>query len=184
MSLGEGFENAIAAARVGDEAAVAAIYRDLQPALLAFLKARHPSQGEDIASETWMHVATGLGRFKGDERGFRAWVFTIARRRLIEVRRRDGARPTVPLSDEILSAAGDVGDVEEEAVQALSYGEALLRIAELPATQAEVVLLRVIGDLSVDEVARVMGKRGSAVRALQHRAIKRLAHQTSRQPVT
>ena len=47
----------------------------------------------------------------------------------------------------------------------------------LPAEQAEIVVLRVVGGLPVEEVARVIGKKPGAVRVLQHRALRRLASQ-------
>ena len=58
------------------------------------------------------------------------------------------------------------------------------RIATLPSDQAEVLLLRVIADLSVQEVATIVGKRPGAVRALQLRALRRLARELSGEPVT
>ncbi len=67
---------------------------------------------------------------------------------------------------------------------ALTTEAALARIASLPPDQAEVVLLRVLGDLSVREVGEIMGKRPGSVRVLQHRALKRLALQVSREVVT
>ncbi len=182
MSLGAEFDSVMAAARTGADWAITVIYRDLDPSLLAYLTARHPAQAEDIASETWMHVASGLDRFQGDERGFRAWVFTIAHRRLIEVRRREKRRATVLLDDAALSRIA--GDTEAEAMESMSSKEAMSRIASLPAAQAEVVLLRVIADLSVKEVAAIMGRGETAVRSLQLRALRRLARETSREPAT
>ena len=182
MSLGADFDAVMAAARSGADWAIAVIYRDLDPNLVAYLTARHPAQAEDIASETWMHVASGLDRFQGDERGFRAWVFTIAHRRLVEVLRREKGRTTVPLDDTALSRI--VGDAEADAMESMSSKEAISRIASLPPAQAEVVLLRVIADLSVKDVAAIMGRGETAIRSLQLRALRRLARETSREPAT
>jgi RNA polymerase sigma-70 factor (ECF subfamily) len=52
---------------------------------------------------------------------------------------------------------------------------ALALVAELPADQAEVVALRVLGGLEVAEVARIVGKRPGTVRVLAHRGLRRLA---------
>ena len=57
----------MAAAREGSEWALAALYRELQPRLLGYLRTRDWSEAEDIASETWMAVTRGLPRFQGDE---------------------------------------------------------------------------------------------------------------------
>ena len=62
----------------------------------------------------------------------------------------------------------------------ISTQQALELIASLPPAQAEVLLLRVVADLSVEDVARIVGKRPTAVRALQHRAVVGLARRAGR----
>ena len=79
---------------------------------------------------------------------------------------------------------GGIGDVEEEAMTTLTTEAAIARIAALPPDQAEVVLLRVLGGLSVQEVAAIVGKRPGTARVLQHRALKRLAREVRREVVT
>ena len=81
MSI-EAFESVLAGAQVGAEWALTILYRDLHPRVLRYLSVREPGEAEDLASDVWLDVAQGIGRFRGDEDGFRAWVFTIARRRL------------------------------------------------------------------------------------------------------
>jgi RNA polymerase sigma-70 factor (ECF subfamily) len=183
MSI-EAFDFVLAAAQEGAEWVLTILYRDLHPRVLRYLSAREPVEAEDVASETWLDVATGLHRFQGDEAGFRAWVFTIARRRLLDLRRRAAVRTTTPIPHEMLGGDRGIGDVEGEALAALGTDEALARIADLPPDQADVVLLRVLGDLSVGEVASIVHKRPGAVRALQYRALRRLARTVSRDLVT
>jgi RNA polymerase sigma-70 factor, ECF subfamily len=66
-------------------------------------------------------------------------------------------------------------------VAALSSDEAIRRItALLPPDQAEIVLLRVVAGLSVDDVAGITGRRPGTVRVLQHRALRRLAERLER----
>ncbi len=64
---------------------------------------------------------------------------------------------------------------------AITTQDALALIATLPPAQGEVLLLRVVADLSVDDVAQIVNKRPTAVRALQHRAIVGLARRTARE---
>jgi len=184
MSLERSFDDVLAAAGAGAEWALAELYCDLHPRILRYLRALEPSEAEDLASEVWLDVARGLGRFEGDERSFRAWAFTIARRRLVDLRRRRARRATFLADPERLVEHGARGDVEEEAMAGLTTEAALARIAALPPDQAEVVLLRVLGGLRVGEVAEIMGKRPGTVRVLQHRALRRLARQVSRELVT
>jgi RNA polymerase sigma factor (sigma-70 family) len=177
MAFGEAFDGILAAAQAGAEWAVARIYRDLDPAVRRYLRVQGTRELEDVASETWMAVARGLRRFHGDEADLRRWVFTIARRRLIDARRRDGRRQECPIGAAEDARAG--GDVEEEALEALSTERVRSILAVLPPDQADVLLLRVIAGLDAANVARIMGKRAGTVRVLQHRALARLAARLS-----
>src|SRR5437660_10925045 len=100
MALGAAFDEVLAAAKGGAEWAVTAIYRDLHPSLLAYLRAVEPAEADDLASEVWLGVGRGLAAFEGDEAAFRGWAFTIARRRIIDLRRRRGRRQTQPAATE------------------------------------------------------------------------------------
>lgn len=177
--VGEGFDDVLAAAQAGAEWAVAVLYRSLQPRLLRFLRAQVPAHdAEDIAAQTWLEVARGLPRFSGDEDGFGAFVFTVARRRLTDHRRAARRRPLELVGDESLAAVAGGGDPEDETMIRMGSEEAARRLAELlPADQAEVVLLRVVAGLSVDQVAELVGRKPGTVRVLQHRALRRLARQ-------
>ncbi len=89
----EGLEAALVAAREGDEAGVNALYRAFQPPLLRYLRWRSPGGAEDLAQETWLAVARGLHRFDGGVAEFRAWLFSIARRKLVDEQRAALRRP-------------------------------------------------------------------------------------------
>jgi RNA polymerase sigma-70 factor (ECF subfamily) len=184
MTLEERFPTKLAAAQVGAAWALADMYRELHPRILRYLRALEPAEAEDLASEIWLDVARGLTRFEGDGRAFRAWAFTIARRRLVDLRRQRARRPAVPTPVEQLAERGGIGDVEEEAMAGLTTEAAIARIATLPPDQAEVVLLRILGGLGVRDVAAITGKRPGTVRVLQHRALRRLAREVRREAVT
>jgi RNA polymerase sigma-70 factor (ECF subfamily) len=174
----EDFAQTLKAAQAGQEWAVGILFDALQPPLLRFLMWQEPSAAEDLAAETWLAVAERIGSFDGVEGQFRAWIFGIARRRLADHRRRGARRGTAPVDTRTLEAVADPDDPAELVVEKLSGEEAIARmVAALPPDQAEVLMLRVVGGLSVDESAEVMGKRPGAVRVLQHRALRRLARQ-------
>jgi RNA polymerase sigma-70 factor (ECF subfamily) len=183
MSI-EAFESVLSGAQAGADWALTILYKDLHPRVLRYLATREPAEAEDLASEVWLDVAEGIGRFRGDEGGFRAWVFTIARRRLLDLHRRAAVRKAKPVPMELLGGDRGIGDVEGEALASLEADAALALIAGLPPDQADVILLRVLGDLPVADVARIFGKRPGAVRALQHRALRNLARNYSREAVT
>jgi RNA polymerase sigma-70 factor (ECF subfamily) len=151
------------------------IWRDLQPALLRYLRVVARGAAEDVASETWVDVVQGLGHFHGDEQGFRAWVFTIARHRALDWQRHAARNQATPMPVELLAdlAAGD--DPAAAALETLATEAALELLSDLPRAQAEVLLLRVVVGLDVGAVASVVGKRPGAVRVLAHRGLRRLA---------
>jgi RNA polymerase sigma-70 factor (ECF subfamily) len=173
--IGDVFDQVLEAAVAGDERAFATIWYDLQPSLLRYLKVVAPAVAEDLASETWLDVVRGLARFEGSEQGFRAWVFTVARHRVTDWRRRVARQPTSPIPAELLPQRAAPDDPAEQAVDAISTAAALALIAELPPDQAEVVALRSLAGLDVLRVAELVGKRPGTVRVLAHRGLRRLA---------
>jgi RNA polymerase sigma-70 factor, ECF subfamily len=178
-----GFAGVLAAARLGEEWAVALLWRELQPRILRYLRvAVGDSDAEDLASDVWLEVARGLRRFDGDDSAFRAWVFTIARRRLIDTGRKARRRRTDPMSPEQIERARH--DAPDDVEARLALDAALWRVAQLPRDQAEVVALRVLAELSAEQVAEIVGKSAGAVRVLQHRALRRLADELAAEGVT
>jgi len=173
--IGEAFDEVLEAAAGGDEQSFALLWRDLQPGLLRYLSVVASGVAEDLASETWLDVVRGLGRFEGGELGFRAWVFTVARHRVTDWRRRTARQPTIPLPPELLPQRPAPDDPATRAVEAISTEAALALIAELPPDQAEVVALRSVAGLDVARVAQIVGKQPGAVRVLAHRGLRRLA---------
>jgi RNA polymerase sigma-70 factor (ECF subfamily) len=151
-------------------------YRRLQPILLRHLQFSDARHAEDIAGEVWMEVTAALSRFSGDDRAFRAWVFTVARRRLIDSYRRGARHRLEPLGSEEVADESAAERPEDDAVGRLSARTTIARLHEvLPPDQAEVVLLRVVGGLGVNRVAAMTGKHPVNVRVLQHRGLRRLA---------
>jgi RNA polymerase sigma-70 factor, ECF subfamily len=184
MALGQDFDRTLGAARDGAEWAVAALYRDLSGPVIRYLTVQTPGEAEDLASETWIDVARGLRRFSGDEHEFRRFVFSIAHRRLVDHVRKSRRRRTEPLPTDLLEPHLPTGNVEAEVMNGFSEREALALVARLPREQADVVLLRVLGGFTADQVGRLIGKRAGTVRVLQHRALARLAAELAREGVT
>jgi RNA polymerase sigma-70 factor (ECF subfamily) len=179
--LGADFDRVLGEAKSGSRHALGTLYREFNPALRRFLLARVPGEGEDLAADVWVAVAPKIADFEGDERGFRAWLFTFGRRRVIDHYRRSGRRgPVVPLHDDDDMPGRE--DPESEALARLSATEAadLLR-AHLTADQCDVLMLRVYGGLDVNDVAAAMERTDTWVRVTQHRAIQRLSRRLGTQ---
>ena len=160
-------------ARAGDRDALGALWRSHQHLLLRYFRGRGSTQPEDLASQVWIDVANSLHRFEGDGDAFRRWLFTIARRRHIDATRRQARRPEDVDADAVSASADESSARAFDAIGALDRAIALVR--RLPPDMAEAVLLRVVADLAVDEIARVMGRREGHVRVLVHRGLRKLA---------
>jgi len=167
------FEEVLSDALGGDERAFARLWRWAHPALVRWLRVVAPDSGEDLASDVWISVIRGLDSFQGGEQAFRAWFFTIARRRVIDASRYRRRRPVTVSLDGV--DAHSPGDVLESVAGDDAVAGAIAYLRRLHPDQAEVVALRVIGGLSVSQVAAVVGRSDAAVRVLCHRGLRTLA---------
>ncbi|MCI0425966.1 MAG: RNA polymerase sigma factor [Actinobacteria bacterium] len=160
------------AAKNGDEAAWASIYRELAGPVTGYLASHGISEPDDVTGEVFFQIARDINRFDGDDTSFRSWVFVIAHRRMIDYHRARGRRPQPGNGAMVLEMPG--GNVEEEALEllAMDWLRGLLEV--LTEDQREVLALRVVADLSLEETASAMGKTVGAVKALQRRAMAAL----------
>jgi RNA polymerase sigma factor (sigma-70 family) len=185
--IGEAFVGVLAGAREGQPWALEVVYRDLAPSVLGYLRGLRAREPEDLASEVFVGVARGLASFEGEERAFRSWVFAIAHRRVLDERRRLARRREDPVEPSLLAglpSGSAVGDVEEEALGRLGGARALRLLEGLTEDQRAVLLLRILADLSVEEVAQILGKRPGAVKTLQRRALAALARHLQKEGVS
>jgi RNA polymerase sigma-70 factor, ECF subfamily len=181
--IGTAFGAVLDRARTGDQAAFACIFRDVQPALLRYLRVIAPD-AEDVAGETWVQVVTGLPGFRGGEQAFRAWLFTIARHRAVDAGRARARRPELPLEMSEAVEQPRSPDAADLALEAFSARAVVALIARLPRDQAEIIMLRVVAGLDTADVARMVGKKPGAVRVAAHRGLRRLAELAERTGVT
>lgn len=184
MSLGEAFESILDAARLGEEWAWEQLYRALAPSVLGYLRTRGTDDPEDLLGETFLQAVRGLPGFSGNERDFRAWLFTIAHHRAIDSARRSGRRPSIAVENTTLEIAGPIGNAEDDAIQRARAGEIEIALDHVSADQRNVLLLRLFGELTIDEIAAVVGKRSVAVKALQRRGLAALRKELAKKGVT
>lgn len=169
----EAFTSIVLAARAGARWACTDLWTAYAPAVAAFLRARGSHEPDDLTSEVFLSVFDRLDTFEGGEAEFRSFVFTIAYRRLTDELRRRGRRG----GHEPFDAESDprqVPSAEHEALRNLGDAAALELLDGLSRDQRDVMVLRVVADLTVEQVAEVLGKRPGAVKALQRRALETL----------
>lgn len=167
---GERFSHLLAAAKEGDESAWKELFEAVAPGVLGYLRANGAPDPEDVLGETFLQVARDIAGFEGEEAGFRSWVFTIAHHRLIDARRRSARRP-VELSAEPPEPEKPADDAAEEALAQLGTERVQSILSALTEDQRAVLLLRFVADMSVEDVAKAVGKRPGAVKALQRRGL-------------
>jgi RNA polymerase sigma factor (sigma-70 family) len=143
------------------------VYRTHARAVLAYLRGQGADDPEDVLGEVFLHVARSLHRFRGNDEELRRWLFTIARNRLIDDRRHRARRPQISgqgSPDQPMSV--ETSPIDPELIDALRT---------LTPDQREVVLLRFVADLSLDDIAAVTRRSAGAVKSMQHRALAQLA---------
>jgi RNA polymerase sigma-70 factor (ECF subfamily) len=178
----EGFESLLAAARAREAWALERLYAALAPAVAGFLRVQHAAEPDDLTSEVFVGVLRNLGSFRGDEKHFRSWVFTIAYRRLTDERRASGRRPLAQSLDDTPDPV-DPGDIQADVERLLATHRVRDLCAPLPPAQRDVLLLRLVGRLTIDEIARLLGRSRGAVKALQRRGLATVSQRLEREGV-
>jgi RNA polymerase sigma factor (sigma-70 family) len=179
------FPSVLQAARLGAEWAWTALYCEVAPSVLRYLKAHGAPEPEDLLGDVFVQVVRKLADFEGGEDEFRAWVFTIARNRLFDEWRRHGrSRVDLTLDDPEAHHVTPVGNAEEDALRRLTDREVHAIIDQLAPQQRDVLFLRIFARLTVEEVALVVGSKPGAVKSLQTRAFAAIRRQIAKKAVT
>ncbi len=183
-SLREQLPRILAAACAGGEWAWRELYGAVAPQLTRYLRARGVPEPDDVVGETFVKVVRYIDGFEGDEAAFRTWVFTIGRNLVVDDLRKRSRRPVDVSPDEQLLKAAPRGDAEDDAMQDLATAHVEDVLAHLNVDQRDVLLLRILGDLTISEIAMVVGKKEGAVKMLQARGLAAIRRQISAGAVT
>lgn len=167
-------DTVLAAASRGAGWAFDALYRDFAPSVVGYLRTQGVWDPEDLSSEVFLAAFKGITAFRGGDAEFRAWLFSIAHRRVIDDRRRRSRRVAEVGHNDVASDPVSASDTESLVIAGLE-AERLDRLCrQLSADQRDVILLRLVADLSLEETARALGKSAGAVKALQRRGLQSL----------
>ena len=163
-------------AQTGDAEAFGGLYDRYVDVVYRFLLTRvgDRATAEDLTSETFVRALRRIDSLSYQGRDVGAWLVTIARNLLLDHVKSSRVRLEVPTAD--MREADRATEGPEDAVlQRLSDTDLLAGVARLSADQRECLVLRFLQGLSVAETAAAMGRKVGAVKALQHRAVRRLA---------
>lgn len=172
--ISAGFDEILARAQVGDEQAWSQLYASVAGPVRAYVSLRGAHDPDDLVGDVFVQLARNLCRFEGSETDFRSWVFMVAHNRVIDERRRRGRRPAVPVAEHDEEHAPAADDAETQALAALGLDNVRALVSVLTPEQRTVLLLRFVGDLTLEEIAGAIGRPLGAVKQLQRRALRSL----------
>lgn len=163
-------DEVVAAAQTGDTDAFTVIYRNLSGSVCGYLRAKGVLDPEAVTSDVFLGVLPRLRNVTGGAAGLRKLVFSIAHARMVDEHRERARRP---LHTDYEPAEDDrvVDSAEDDAHVGLGTARVVEILSLLPPDQRDVLSLRVVADLTIDQVAEIMGRSSGAVKQLQRRGL-------------
>lgn len=163
-------------AQHGDQKAIAAIYRRYRSDVYTVVRRSVPdtARADDIVSDTFVRALRALPRVEDQGRDIRAWLLTIARNQVLDHFKSASVRREI-MPGELPDRPAVLGEPEKELLRRDHQGAVRALVAMLNPEQRTCVELRFLRDLGVGETARAMNRAEGAVRALQYRALRKLA---------
>lgn len=167
----DAFEAVLLRAARGDGLAFEHIFHCYAGRIRAFALARGAQDADAITNDVMLRVFQNLGLFEGNEQAFVRWIFTVTRNRLIDAHRAEQRRPIV--------ADTEVPERHERSAESVAFDRVSIddvaqRLGQLTVDQREVIALRLIHDLSLKDVAEIVDRPITAVKALQRRGLRSL----------
>lgn len=160
-------------AQAADPEALSMIYERYSESIYRYIYYRvgDVDTARDLHSDVFLRMVESIGRYEDRGWSIAAWLYRIAHDRTIDTLRRRERRPMQPINEFSEICDGPDSDAEGHADR-IALRRAL---AELSESQRQVLLLRYVYDLSIQETARQMGRSPGSVKALQHRAMQNLS---------
>jgi RNA polymerase sigma-70 factor (ECF subfamily) len=166
----------VQAAQSGDTSAFGALYDRYVDSVFRYVLFRVGDRtlAEDVTSETFLRAFRRITSISYQGRDVGAWFVTIARNLVLDHVKSSRFRLEVATADPDDGASTESGP-EHEVLTRLTHVELLRCVRLLGEDQRECIVLRFLQGLSVSETANIMGRNDGAIKALQHRAVRRLA---------
>jgi RNA polymerase sigma-70 factor (ECF subfamily) len=166
----QGEESLVQRAQKNDQEAFAQLYEEHFDKIYRYLALRigNEMEAEDMTQQVFLNALQSISSFRWKGVPFSAWLFRIAHNQAVDHLRKKKKRASVPLDESLMSS----NDAPPAATELKMDIEELLRATKrLTEAQREVISLRFSSELSIAQVAKIMGKSQGAVKALQHSAI-------------
>jgi RNA polymerase sigma-70 factor (ECF subfamily) len=170
---GEAASDLVDSFRRGESWALTEVWHRFSSPVMAYLRGRGVADAEDLTSEVFLQVFRSAGTFKGDEKALRTFVFSVAHARYVDDVRKS-VRRGVDVEFDPQDHAGVADSAETDALKELAGQRVEELLESLSPDQRDVLLLRIVADLSLEQTAEIVGKTTGAVKALQHRGLAAL----------
>lgn len=165
----------IARAKAGDKDAVSTLYEGYAQSIFRYISYRVDSdaQAEDLTAEVFLRMVQGLPTYIDSGAPFGAWLYRIAATQIADHYRNRHRHPSEPISE---SQPSDDTDPLGKTAKAEEREQLRAALQALPADYQNLLVLRFMQNLPHEEVAAILNKSEGAIRVMQHRALKALAH--------
>jgi len=170
---------ALDSARLGDARGFEVLFRATGGSVVGYLRTRNVSDPDGVANDVFLRAFRTIHTFRGDAGRFRSWLFTIAHNAAIDDARRRRRRVLESPLEDVAEPVG--GDVETDVSAVLAADRVRVLLAQLSPDQRDVIALRVVSGLSVEQTAAALDKSYEAVKALQRRGLAALRRALSDQ---
>ena len=163
-------ESLVQRAKQRDQKAFAQLYEEHFDKIYRYVALRigDRTEAEDMTQQVFLNALKSISSFKWKGVPFAAWLFRIAHNQVVDYLRKKSKQAAAPLDESLVSSDSNPQLMAEHS---LDVEQLLLATRRLTEAQRQVISLRFTGELSINQVAKIMGKSQGAVKALQHSAI-------------
>ncbi len=168
----DGEKNLIKRAIKGEASAFGLLYDKYQPQIYRFiyLKVGHREEAEDLTHQVFLKTWGNMERYNFQGFPFSAWLYRVARNQVVDYYRTKKVNVDLESITELRTETCFSQEMDTNS----DIEQVRLAIQQLSPRQQDVIILRFIEDLSLSETASILHKTETAVKLLQHRAIKKL----------
>ena len=178
-------ENAAKAAGEGDPAAISAVLATIQPKVIRYCRARiGPSRqgyasADDVAQDVLLAVFTALPSYRDEGKSFLSFMFGIAAHKVADFHRKQRREPSTAVAD--VPERADSGNGPEQALLQAEMRQMVRDlVGTLPEKHQDVLVHRIMGEMTSEETAELLSSTPGAVRVAQHRALNSLRRRLTR----
>ncbi len=160
-------------AQRGSAEAVGKLYEEHHQSIFRYLYYRSTDlqTAQDLTSEVFLKMVQALPGYHHRNIPFKAWLFQIARNLAIDHHRRDNTHPTSQIEEEMPAADNPPDQNVENCLDSIALKHALIRLND---EQRDVILMRFVEGMPIEQVAVTLHKSQDAVKGLQRRALSAL----------